>query len=331
MKDLISHIEFLILRHNCVIIPDFGGFVLNNECAYVDSDGRLVPPKLVLGFNADLKFNDGLLSESYMQSYSISYEAACGRIGETVKRIKLMLKSGQTLNFGKLGDMHFIEERLVFEPTFTNSDYPDTWGYVVLNIRQLKDVEIVPEIKMSILGKVRLKHILITATSAAAIIAFFALPMSFKTNFLEKTQEAGFFTTYTTNTGKKITADKVVLDDKSFVLENFVTQLERETKDDVSKQESSVKQNDVQQATTTNNKRYYIIVAGDTDKVRANKLLSGFKNKGFKNASIVEGSDRFRVYVASFENKNEANSYLDSFKKKNSSFSDAWLFTKRVK
>lgn len=29
MNRLVSHIEFLLHHHNCVIIPDFGGFVVN--------------------------------------------------------------------------------------------------------------------------------------------------------------------------------------------------------------------------------------------------------------------------------------------------------------
>ena len=31
MNEMVSHIEFLLHEHNCVIIPDFGGFVVNTQ------------------------------------------------------------------------------------------------------------------------------------------------------------------------------------------------------------------------------------------------------------------------------------------------------------
>ena len=67
MKELAQHIEALLLENDCVIIPDFGGFIAHYSPAKIDSDtGQFLPPCRTIGFNAQLILNDGLLTQSYM-------------------------------------------------------------------------------------------------------------------------------------------------------------------------------------------------------------------------------------------------------------------------
>src|SRR5690554_3462285 len=51
MNQLIYHIEFLLHEHNCVIIPDLGGFVINAIQSSRDSNNALMPPSCELVFN----------------------------------------------------------------------------------------------------------------------------------------------------------------------------------------------------------------------------------------------------------------------------------------
>ena len=44
MDRLVSHIEFLLHHHNCVIIPDFGGFVVNAVHSREGEEGILRLP-----------------------------------------------------------------------------------------------------------------------------------------------------------------------------------------------------------------------------------------------------------------------------------------------
>ena len=63
MKTKINkHISFLLCEHNCVIIPDFGGFVANYESSRLDNHSNLIyAPKKSIVFNKSLQNNDGLL------------------------------------------------------------------------------------------------------------------------------------------------------------------------------------------------------------------------------------------------------------------------------
>ena len=75
---LARHIELLLLEHDCVIVPGFGGFIANHaEAKYCGSEEHLfLPPYRTIGFNPQLQVNDGLLVQSYMTAYDASYPAA---------------------------------------------------------------------------------------------------------------------------------------------------------------------------------------------------------------------------------------------------------------
>ena len=69
MIELERHIEVLLLDNDCVIVPDFGGFMAHHvDARYDEADGSFVPPIRTLGFNPQLKINDSLLIHSYIEA-----------------------------------------------------------------------------------------------------------------------------------------------------------------------------------------------------------------------------------------------------------------------
>ena len=60
MIELAQHIEALLLENDCVIVPNFGGFVAHYAPAtYVKEENLFLPPTRIIGFNSQLKLNDG--------------------------------------------------------------------------------------------------------------------------------------------------------------------------------------------------------------------------------------------------------------------------------
>ena len=333
MENLISHIEFLILEHEYVIIPDFGGFVLNKESAYIDEAGCVNPPSLRLGFNAELKYNDGLLAESYMQRYAISYDVACRQINETVKHIKNILITKKTIDFGGLGSMSMSDSRILFNPATANfSNHPAVWGCSAVDLKKLSEITIgnnVPEIK-----KIPLKFITSVAATAAVALLFLSI-VPFNNDLLQKAQQSGFVLSLIEETSVKVPQDRNITVGRAYILEDYIKE-----KNALASQQEEVKElvvvSPVPEKTVVYTKpapvpqkNYYIVVGSDTEKVQANRILSKFKNAGFSKASIVDSSNRHRIYVASFTNKDEANVYLSRFRAKYPAYKDAWLFTKR--
>ena len=87
--ELERHIEILLLSNDCVIVPDFGGFMAHHvDARYDGRDNMFLPPLRTIGFNPQLTMNDSLLALSYVEAYDISYPDALSRIAEDVREIR---------------------------------------------------------------------------------------------------------------------------------------------------------------------------------------------------------------------------------------------------
>ena len=77
MNELASHIASLLRENDCVIVPGFGGFIAHYAPAQQENeDFVFLPPMRVMGFNPQLRINDGLLAQSYMSVYGFSFPEA---------------------------------------------------------------------------------------------------------------------------------------------------------------------------------------------------------------------------------------------------------------
>ena len=85
MIELAQHIEALLLENDCVIVPNFGGFVAHYAPAtYVKEENLFLPPTRIIGFNSQLKLNDGVLVQSYMSAHDTSFADATRMVEKEV-------------------------------------------------------------------------------------------------------------------------------------------------------------------------------------------------------------------------------------------------------
>ena len=123
MERIFEHIERLLLQHDCIIIPDFGGFVLQSISAeYLDVDHFFTPSRKEIIFNPTLTHNDGLLAESYMQQYTLNFAKAQSLVKKDVAEIKKRLDDNSELQFGTIGLFFKEDERLIFMPAKHSDD-----------------------------------------------------------------------------------------------------------------------------------------------------------------------------------------------------------------
>jgi hypothetical protein len=117
MGRIIEHTERLLLLHDCVIIPDFGGFVLQSVSAvYLREEHLFAPSRKEIVFNPTLTHNDGLLVESYMQRYDTDFDKAMKSVRKDVAEMKEQLNDDAELQFGTVGMFFKENERLIFVP-----------------------------------------------------------------------------------------------------------------------------------------------------------------------------------------------------------------------
>ena len=102
----------LLLRHNCVIIPSFGGFVAKKVSAKIDfSSGKMFPPRKSLLFNKQLINNDGLLINELSQANRISYQTASNEIQSKVGEWNKSISAGGRIEIDRGGYIYTDEER----------------------------------------------------------------------------------------------------------------------------------------------------------------------------------------------------------------------------
>ena len=117
MERIVGHIMQLLSQHECVMIPDFGGFVLRSFPAeYIEENNFFVPSRKEIVFNPTLTHNDGLLRKSYMQQYTINFAEAYILIKDDVAELKKLLEGNTKLQFGSIGLFFKENGRLIFEP-----------------------------------------------------------------------------------------------------------------------------------------------------------------------------------------------------------------------
>ncbi len=117
MKHIEQAIGDLLLRHNCVIVPAFGGFVAEQLSAKIDYDkGIMLPPRKSLLFNKQLVSNDGLLISELAKRGSFSFDEANRELSGVVSEWNFRLKKGERIELDRVGILFLdAENNLRFE------------------------------------------------------------------------------------------------------------------------------------------------------------------------------------------------------------------------
>ena len=130
MIDLGRHIEVLLLSNDCVIVPNFGGFMAHRiDAAYDEADCNFVPPLRTLGFNSKLRMNDSLLVQSYIEAYDISYPEALRRIESEVVELKQHIANNGRYELSGIGQIVLNDNgKYIFEPCEAGVLTPSLYG-----------------------------------------------------------------------------------------------------------------------------------------------------------------------------------------------------------
>ena len=124
------HIEILLLDNDCVIVPGLGGFTAHHvEARFDESDDVFLPPLRTLGFNQQLKINDSLLVQSYIEAYDISYPAALRRIEGEVEELRQRLANDGYYEMTDIGVLEMNEDgNIIFTPCEAGILTPELYG-----------------------------------------------------------------------------------------------------------------------------------------------------------------------------------------------------------
>ncbi len=104
MISICEHIEYLINRHDCVVVPGWGAFIAQYQSAHYDANrGIMMPPVRSIGFNPSINHSDGLIATSVMRREAVSYNAAVQVVETEVDAMHHQLENDGELAVGRVG------------------------------------------------------------------------------------------------------------------------------------------------------------------------------------------------------------------------------------
>lgn len=314
MKDLISHIEYLLHTHNCVIVPGLGGFVLNALPSEKIGVAEFSFPNYELVFNRDLTHNDGLLSESYMKTYDCSFEKATQRIEAATQKLRNELQQKGTVKLGKLGSfvMHG-DKRFVYEAT--SFVRPEVFGLSNVTLKPI--IQLQPAVPIQTTNRKTIIRNVGIGTAAAAVIALLLLIFPFNTSTSDL-QNAHIFSENNIFAG---------VSHKTREGEAKSTTLSPSTEKIAEKANTPTPNNQPLSETTVSadEKMFYVVVGVYQVPKVASQIIDALRAEGFSNVSSLSRSGRTDVFVDSFSDKDEAEAYMREIHKNYPNHRDAWV------
>lgn len=129
----------LLKTNDCVIVPDFGGFIANYQPSGYDERGDLFsPPTKEIIFSSKLKKNDGLLVNFVGEKEGVGYLEARKLLAEFVAETNFRLENGETIEFNEVGSIRLDQqENYLFEADPQINFRADAFGLESLHFPQL--------------------------------------------------------------------------------------------------------------------------------------------------------------------------------------------------
>lgn len=343
MIELAQHIEALLLENDCVIIPGFGGFVAHYAPATrVKEDNLFLSPVRTIGFNSQLKLNDGVLVQSYMSAHDTSFSDATRMVEKEVAALIQYLHEEGKADLENIGQIHYnIYGSYEFIPYDHKITTPFLYGLDSFEMQELVALQRRERVMSPVISPTKEKktyEISINRTflrNAAAMVAAFILFFAFSTpienTYIEKNNYAQLLpaelfeqieqqsvAVTPINTGKtaaqtKVTRDKTKSSKKPIAVKEIKV--------------SAPKIAAVATAKPQTDHPFHIIVAGGISLKDAEAITVQLQTNGFSEATTLNSDGKVRVSIRSFSTREEATKQLLELRK-NENYTNAWLLAK---
>ncbi len=297
---LATYIKDLLYRYECVIVPDFGGFVTNKVSAKIDEQSHtFYPPSKQLSFNHHLTHNDGLLANYVASAESISFEQANRKIVEVVSSWNQQVKT-QELVLDAIGSFVLnTNSQLIFEPNRTHNYLLSSFGLASFDSTSIERPaeKVIPLVPASSERK-GIPAFIKYAASVAVLMVFGYAGL---TGYMNKQDQLDY--------AKQQDALNQKIQTATFVIDNPLPTIELNVTKEIPKP-------------------YHVVAGAFQFEENAEKKVKELKTKGHD--AYVLGKNKWgltQVAYASFHKKSDAFKSLANVRKTDSK--DAWLLVKK--
>lgn len=344
MIELEKHITKLLLSNDCVIIPDFGGFVAHHVDAFYDAEDNLFyPPLRTVGFNQQLKMNDSMLIQSFVEEYDMSYPEAQTRIGKQVEEMKEQLDNEGRFEMHDLGVLRLGSEgNYDFEPCEAGILTPSLYGLstykfatVTRNsavkvepkqVEEIKKVETVVEEPL-VEDKEELEDKDYIRISYKALRYFAAACLLFAAFMLfpSKMGENGSFSILKSKIDTGAIFNIIPKDAMMSTTETLVSATKNDSNAEKKVVETPKKEEIKEVEVKKEVEDYYtVVLASKVSHKNANAFVERLHKDGYAEAKVLSTGKYAKVVYKEFKTEAEAYSELNKVND-NEKFSDAWV------
>lgn len=324
MKTKINkHISSLLLEHNCVIIPGFGGFIANYKSARIETSSHFMyAPKKSILFNKSLLNNDGLLVNEIACCEGLTFRQAKKELDRYIHDLKESLKLHKKFFIKEVGTLLYTsEENILFVQSNSHNHLLDSFGLSTIQYPTIQRTSVKEQFEEKI-KQIDKKHFAINNKLWLKVAAVF-IPL-FMLGALGISQKDKIQTTYANLSPFNSSTTKIEETNKSYILTKF--DIESPTNDIEDAVKTFYKTKEKMVANLSDINKHFIIAGAFSSKENAQKMLVKLKSANFSNSKIVNqnSSGLYRVCYNGFNNSTEALSELRKIRRINPS---AWLLS----
>ncbi len=144
MNELILHIEYLLLRHDWVVVPGLGSFVREHKPAFYDSASRIwFPAREQVSFVSGRFPEDKMLLISYCRKYGISRRNALELLNQDTEELKNAIRTVGRVEFPDFGIFILSTSgNIVFRSVFTHEENNLLRGLLPVSMYDLENNDI---------------------------------------------------------------------------------------------------------------------------------------------------------------------------------------------
>lgn len=318
---IVDHIEYLLREHDCVILPGWGAFIAQHQCARV-VDGTLLPPSRSYGFNGALNFSDGLLESSIVRRNRCSYATASEKVREAVTELKHQVDASGEVAIGRIGTFtRNADGALIFSPFEHQIIASQFYGFASFNFPVLQPQSIEQEeeemevTETSAWHRVGKKYMQIAASIIVLLVMTFVLSTPLAVNRSDR-DFAGINDSFKIHSSD----NAVALADTGANRELAVALPEQAVRDTVEVGDATIAE-DTPNADESTAGKYCLVVASGRSYDEARKFGEYHKSTG-QTFRILESNGKFRVYVASGDSYEELIKVQNNLRKY---FPESWI------
>lgn len=313
------------------------------DARYVEEEQAFLPPLRTLGFNPQLKINDSLLAQSYVEAYDISYPEALQRIEDEVNELKQHLQNEGRYELNDIGILELNEDgNYVFTPCEAGILTPELYGLGSFEFE--KRATIINKVEEGVTGvtgdetkiigmkpievdeddedvvKIKFSWIRNTAAIAAVLLAIFllALPTG-KTEMMTRT---------ISNINNGLLFGMMSKDSNTSQIEYKKVDI----KTQASKPDTIIKKDTIAKAPVVKPEPvkdgYCIVLASYVSKKNANAFVDELKQKGYEDSEVYIHNNVTRVVYGNFKTQEEAYQVLKKMHREKG-LEEAWVYQKR--